>query len=471
MAEKFVLTPEQKREWKYVQKVLEVWSDKYTKEDFEGWKSVYFKNEWVDKGHQLDDVFASILLSPDQSKGFYLSVVVRERFGQPADKGSDGSIAINWFWRIDTLYKETGVPVFSGRLEWMLGVLFGPNESRPKWGIYGTGFIPALVIWMQGGGYHELPWHIYLEECLRLTRDFYVTGWRKNPVRIEEELVERMRPFLRFSDPESLPPQESPYYYIAALAQEIITNLDWRVDLRKGTKSLRLENVIIERLELGVQRLADLPRLPLLPKPACLQMPWGERALPIPDSLTKPHKGEVYDEYYEQSSSDFPYPPLRYMVSDAVDDGQALLQAMLDTFKGRGYLKRMPAVKEGKLHKLFESEELGISTVDYPRGCYASFKAHPRLAMSDEMDLQITIGYCPPGAKAAIGSVDADGYPEVTAELAHLVVLVQQGNYEILPQESSVARNLMSVLKSIGERYGFEFIEAPSASAMAKIEF
>lgn len=71
-----------------------------------------------------------------------------------------GSCASDWLSEMLRIYKETGYEVFSGRTEWIMGLLLeGKAEKSEEWMTHFSGgrLMDDILRWITRGGYRQIP--------------------------------------------------------------------------------------------------------------------------------------------------------------------------------------------------------------------------------------------------------------------------------------------------------------------------
>ena len=261
----------------------------------------------------------------------------------------------------------------------------------------------------------------------------------------------------RFKDPESLPREESPYYYFASRAQHYLCE--------EAKLPERLEQYIIQTAKLKVSKLAEFKCLPILPRPACYD------AKPVmPEPTKSKAKGkkvveeEFYDEVYPAPDEDYPNAPLRYVGIGTVT-GRQTVEQILALFKQSKFIARLPKAIQGDPAGDLSHAVLKAPPKKKAKAWIAKFTPHARFAMSDELKLNVRIvaSVDPLPVATTIFEKDEDTGEysiDVKEEFCNLALTVVPEQGEEIPADSALAKNIKLILQEIQSQLGIDLHES-----------
>ena len=463
MVDKADLTPEQKRNWAVLTKVLKCFPHAPRSPfEWEVWKRYHHglllpkPSDHIEElalaypveGHVLN----RLLLVPDQSELKFKEILSESMSSHRA------IFAGRWPNIFNKVFKNTGYEMFAGRTEWLVDVLLeGRNIGREPWLKYFNGgdLAGCIIEWLREGGYRQLP----VVSSFRDAIEQYVDTLQES--KFSEDKLAWWKDLhgliFNYQDPESLTPAESPYYYFASRAQHYLC--------KEAQLPEPLEQYIIQAAKLNVSSLSEFKCLPILPRPAC----YDAKPVIVESAKSKGKKKgaeeEFYDEIYPAPDEDYPHAPLRYVGLGTVS-GKETVELMLALFKQRKFIARLPKVSEGDPARDLSHAVLKKPPKKKTKAWIAKFKPHTRFAMSDELDLSVRILASVAALPVATTVFEWDedtGEPcgiEVKEEQCNLALTIEPIHGEEIPDDSTLGKNIQILLAEIKTTLGIELHES-----------
>lgn len=451
--DEIVLTTEQEKEWRKLARVVRCFHELESPYEVEVWKRYHFDfplpshQTYIQTSHEL----IPLLLKPE------LTSVELESAIRTIKLPARGARVGTWIGDIHGVFNATGYEMFPGRTERIMELLLEGKDKNPEEWFrhfrYGV-LLEKIAEWLREGGYRRLPvvpvFPVAIEAfALRVQ----TPDWN-------ESLIVSWRDFFRrifhFKDPESLPREESPYYYFASRAQHYLCN--------EAQLPEPLEQYIIQAAKLKVSRLSEFKCLPILPRPACYD---AKPVVVEPAKAKAKKKGveeDVYDEVYPAPDEDYPRAPLRY-VGEGTVSGKETVELVLALFKQRKFIARLPKVSEGDPASDLSHAVLKKPPKEKTKAWIAEFKPHTRFAMSDELDLSVRILASVtvlPVATTVFEWDEDTGEPcdiEVKEEQCNLALYIKPSQGEEIPDDSTLAKNIQTILAEIKKTLGIDLHE------------
>lgn len=460
------LTAQQRREWKGIAKAMREIADMDGAE-LDGYRYFHFTGHFEteeEEDYYRWSLFWWILFSPDQSDEYAREQIAKMRASS------------RWYYAslmpyfCHEAYKVAGVELFSGRSERIVQLLLEGVEGDPERfrSFEVDKALKTLSDWLTHGGSWHVPLITIINHAIECRIDMLPSvEWRMNYV---SSISDSVRPAFHFKDPENLHPECSPYYAVAAHVQHYLCC--------EAVVPQRLERHLIEALGLNIERLSDFPLLPLLPPPDLSVLRKATEEEDQKKIGKPPKEEEVYDEIYDRSAEDWPFPPLRFH-ADGEFDGLTVTQWLLDRLKAKGFVSRKPSPKVMSAVPYVSYEHIENSPAKETLKAMGSrFKPHARLAMSEELELKLVVlGAKDASLPLASGAERTDRqqiqYPPFTVEQARwrVLVYVEHPNREILEDDSALLRNLLVWLCEAEQEFGITFERSTPPEALEAMEY
>lgn len=455
----FTLTMPQKREWKAIAKALRKFNHHNDKEILDELKVFHFTGHFSDSELEAffmdTNILRRVMLSPDQSDDYYHHWINRRKARSRANSFSDFPKFCEIF------YSVSNIEVCPGRTEKIAQMFVeGVDEEPGFWqGLKSWDYLVVVGKWLSSGGYQQSPMiPVFPYACKSAIAYCDREGWG---TRLKSYSWEQLSPIFNFIDPEGLEPEQSPYYALAAYAQNYICH---EMTLSPPFKQLLEEKLVIDDL-------AQFQCLPLLPRPH-YEVPEPVKAFVIKglerEKAVK-REEEVYLEVYDESNEDCPHPPLRFIATTQQELVQTI-NGIMACFKKQGYLKRKPALKTGEIGLLLSDEFITPSlSKEQLTARYYRFKPHRKLAMSDELALEITLALSKEPKPVAGGEyIDDNGAHELVIhqEQWNLLIYIDQPNREIIEDASSLMKNVLQLIKEINTKLNLQFTQSVPADVL-----